>query len=158
MARKETLTSIMHSAVKAALSGVKARAAMQGLGLNYQSIMSDLSRQERHKFDADLVLPLSIAVKTDAAVNYLAQGLGGVFVRLPGPGVGKNDLVGSLALSIREFGEMMADAAQAFEDGVVCSRELASFEKEYYEALQAIVTLGYVVRQNHLEAAHECEA
>lgn len=159
MKKRLTLTQIMHRAVKYPPSGQDARQTAARLGLNYQSMMSSLSGQERHHLNADLVLPLSMETGSDAAVNYLAQGLGGVFVRLPVPAgyPCRAELIKSLARAIHEFGDLVADAAEAFEDGRVEGAELLRFEERQYAALNAIVTMGMIARENHKEMACECQ-
>lgn len=111
-----SLTAILHEMVKHAPSGLTARTIADLLGKDYQTLMSELSRQPGHKLGADLLLPLMDLTGSDAPLNFLARERGGVFVPVP-PNNNAADLAPAILASVKEFGEFTAEAA----GGALCT-------------------------------------
>lgn len=75
---QETLTSILHKNVKDAPSGMSAKEIAHAVGRDYQTLMSELSRQPNHKLGANLVLPLMKLTGSMEGLKYLAAGMNAV--------------------------------------------------------------------------------
>lgn len=76
--------AVMHQAVLRAPSGLDTRTIAEVAGYtNYNTMMSELSRQPGHKLGADMLLPLMDAAGSNAPVEFLARERGGVFLVLP---------------------------------------------------------------------------
>ena len=74
------------------------------LGVNYQTFMSNVSGQPKHKLDADWLLPIMAATGSVEPLQFMAREMGGVFVRVR-PCSGTGDLMDTLISSVKEFGE-----------------------------------------------------
>lgn len=145
-----SLTAVLHAVTKKNPAGLDAHTVADLVEKPYQTLMSELSRQEGHKLGADLVLPLCLVTESDEPIKFLARQLGGVFLRLTEPEMVSADLLKILAASIREFGEFAAQAAASFADGRISKEELERIIKEGYEAVAAAYA---VIKQ--AEIAHE---
>lgn len=143
-----SLTAILHEMVKHAPSGLTARTIADLLGKDYQTLMSELSRQPGHKLGADLLLPLMDLTGSDAPLNFLARERGGVFVPVP-PNNNAADLAPAILASVKEFGEYAAEAARDIADGHIPAPRLARILKEGQEAATAIVTFMEMARAVH---------
>ena len=55
-----SIVAVLHELVKKAPSGLTASTIASLVGRDYQTLMSELSRQPAHKLGADLVLPLLV--------------------------------------------------------------------------------------------------
>lgn len=135
----EKLTDICHAAVKYAPSGLCAEAIADILGVNYKTMMSELAGAERHKFDANLLVPLIRATGSDAPLKAIGRACGCVFFRLPGAEEGESPLTLTLAQSITKFGQMLSALGDAMDDGVISRVEAERINTEGHEALQAII-------------------
>ncbi len=142
-----SLTAVLHELVKHAPSELTARTIAELAGKDYNTLMSELSRQPGHKLGADLLLPLMELTGSDAPLNFLARERGGVFAhaarrhsRRSRPGHSE---------SVREFGEYAAEAAQDIADGKIPADQLQRILKEGQEAAAAIVTFMELARAVH---------
>ena len=79
----ESLVSILHRDVKEAPSGLTAKQIAAAVGRDYQTLMSELSRQPNHKLGANLVLPLMKLTGSMEELKYLAAGMNAVCVVMP---------------------------------------------------------------------------
>lgn len=121
-----SLTAVLHAYVKQAPSGLDARTIADLVGKPYQTLMSELSRQEGHKLGADLLLPLPDAVQTDAPLEFPARQRGGVFVRIYTENISDSSLARGLAEIMLKASEFFAAFAERIKDGVIDSREPAA--------------------------------
>lgn len=135
----EKLTRICHAAVKCAPSGLSAEAIADLLGVNYKTMMSGLAGAERHKFDADLLIPLIQVTGSDAPLKAIGRACGCVFFRMPDVVDDGSPLNQSMAQSIAQFGDMLTALGDAVADGVISRVEAQRINKEGHEALQAIL-------------------
>lgn len=143
-----SVVPVCHEAVKNAPSGLTARSIADFLGRDYQTLMSELSRQSGHKLGADLLLPIATLTKSPAIMNFLARELGGVFVAVP-LGAGQNELVHSLLASVREFGEFAAEVSTDIADGQLPTNQFSRICKEGQEAMSAILQVMELARKAH---------
>jgi hypothetical protein len=88
------------------------------------------------------VVPLTLASRSDAVIDYLARAVGGLFVRVAGAGL-DGQLLGT---SVREFGEMLECHAVLLADGVVTEAEAETFAREADQAMAAIEILKQTIR------------
>ena len=145
-----SLVAVAHQMVLRAPSGLDARTIADVAGYsNYNTMMSEISRQPGHKLGADMLLPLMDAADSNAPVEFLARERGGVFLALPEPAQGGGELVSSLAASIREFGEFAAEAAADIADGDLPRVQLDRITKEGQEAVEAIMAMMRLARVTH---------
>lgn len=144
-----SLTAVLHAYVKQAPSGLDARTIADLVGKPYQTLMSELSRQEGHKLGADLLLPLLDAVQTDAPLEFPARQRGGVFVRIYTENISDSSLARGLAETMLKASEFFAAFAERIKDGVIDARELAAIEREGDEAVQAIMKIKQLARTAH---------
>lgn len=141
-----SLTAVVHALILAPPSGVDARTIASLMdGKNYQTLMSELSRQQGHKFGADLVLPIMNLANSDEPIHFLARHRGGVFVKLPEV-TGDGGPVQLAALnSVKEFGELMGEVGAGLASGGLSRDECDCITKEGQEAVTAIMALLQVV-------------
>lgn len=71
------------------------------LGLNYQTFMSSVSGQPKHKLDADWLLPIMATTGSVEPLQFMAREMGGVFVKVK-PCTGTADLMDTLISSVKE--------------------------------------------------------
>lgn len=143
-----SLTAILHELVKHAPSELTARTIADLLGRDYNTLMSELSRQPGHKLGTDLLLPLMELTGSDAPLHFLTRERGGVFVPVQ-PDAGAADLGPAILASVKEFGDYAAEAAQDIADGNIPADQLARILKEGQEAASSIVLLMRLARAVH---------
>ncbi|WP_298067850.1 phage regulatory CII family protein [uncultured Mailhella sp.] len=141
---QESLTAILHQDVKAAPSKRTAKELASMVGRDYQTLMSELSRQPNHKLGADLVLPIMRLTGSMAGLKYLAAGMNAVCVKLPS-GESVRPVHRQCLAAVDQFGQLMRSMAQALEDDTITPRERNEIRSKGYDALAAIVTLLKVV-------------
>lgn len=145
-----SLRAVVHQMVLRAPSGLSAKTLWEPAGYsNYNTMMSELSAQEKHKLGADMLLPLMDVCQSNAPVAFLARERGGVFIPLPQPAEGGAELVQMLARSIKEFGDFAAETAQDISDGDIPAEQLARIEREGDEAIEAIMRMKKLARVTH---------
>jgi hypothetical protein len=101
---------------------------------------------EEHCLPLRLVVPLTLAAENDALITYLAQAVGGVFVRIHaahGRGVDQEHA----AQVVTAFGELLTRYGAALADGTITVREAEQIETAGAAACQAIVELQLYARQ-----------
>lgn len=129
-------------------NGLNAKTNLQRSGFEYQTAMSELSRQRGHKWGADNLLPFMDMLDSDSPVEFLAEERGGVFVKLPASAVPQTrDMTYQLAATVKECGETSALAAQSIMDGKVTQAEYATFRKENRKAIAALLALELLMEQ-----------
>ena len=120
------------------------------LGVNYQTFMSNVSGQPKHKLDADWLLPIMAATGSVEPLQFMAREMGGVFVRVR-PCSGTGDLMDTLISSVKEFGEYAAEGAADIADGKLPRDQRDRILKEGQEALSAIAAMMQMARDVHAE-------
>lgn len=147
----ESLVSILHRAVKEAPSGLTAKQIAAAVGRDYQTLMSELSRQPNHKLGANLVLPLMKLTGSMEGLKYLAAGMNAVCVVMPSQ-EGNHPVHRQCLSTVDEFGQLMRTMAQALEDGTITRTERDEIASSGYDALAAIVSLLKSVETHYEEA------
>lgn len=99
------------------------------LDKNYQTLMSELSRQYGHKFGADLVLPICKYTGSVAPIRMLCREMNGEFVPLLEAADGAEELVRALAEALEAFGSFAAEAGRSIADGRITAGEFTSIER-----------------------------
>lgn len=147
-----SVAAVAHKMVKNAPSGLDGKGVADFCGVNYQTLMSELSRQPGHKLGADMLLPLSDACESDAVVDFLARQRGGVFVPLPDMDVpGCKSLVKPLTESIQDFGEWVALIGEHMRDGKLETVERIAFDAKCDELVAQI--LSFKKAYHHVQEA-----
>lgn len=140
-----SLTAVVHAVVKDAPSKLDAHTVASLLGKNYQTLMSELSGQQGHKFGADLVLPAMNLSDSDEPLHFLARQRGGVFIKLPAVGTGDDPLQAAVMKSIKETGEFLTELGKDLADGNLSKADCDNIEREAHEAATAIMALIQMV-------------
>ena len=146
-----SLTAVLHELVKHAPSELTARTIAELAGKDYNTLMSELSRQPGHKLGADLLLPLMEICDSDLPLTFLARQRGGVYIPLPRAAEDPAPLMKQLAASVKEFGEFAAETAKDISDGDIPKDQLDRIIKEGHEALEAIMAMITLARKTHEE-------
>lgn len=146
----ESLVSILHRDVKEAPSGLTAKQIAAAVGRDYQTLMSELSRQPNHKLGANLVLPLMKLTGSMEGLKYLAAGMNAVCVVMPSQ-EGNHPVHRQCLSTVDEFGQLMRSMAQALEDGTITRTERDEIASSGYDALAAIVSLLKSVETHYEE-------
>lgn len=145
-----SLSAVAHQMVKAAPSGLTPRSIAEFVGYtNYNTMMSELSRQPGHKLGADMLLPLMDMSGSDAPVSFLARERGGVFLRLQQPADSGGELVESLANTVKEFGDYVSAAAERIADGDVDPEEMVRINAETSELMEAVLRFRKLAQATH---------
>lgn len=145
-----SLTAVCHQMALRAPSGLSAHVIAELAGYTaYNTLMSEVSGQPGHKLGADKLLPLMDACGSDAPVEFLARERGGVFLKVDQPAQEGGELAKTLAASVREFGEFMAETAASIADGRIPRDQLDRIQKEGQEAVEAILTMMRLARVTH---------
>lgn len=140
-----SIVAVLHELVKKAPSGLTAGTVASLLGRDYQTLMSELSRQPGHKLGADLVLPLMKLTGSHLPMDVMADELGMVCVSLPAPQGEEHPVHRQCMVAVQDFGALMGATAEALEDGTITVEERDAIAAKGYEALAAIVKLLKVV-------------
>lgn len=149
MKRYPSLAAVCHAVVKSAPSRLDARTIASLLGMEYATLMGQLSGHERHKLGADLLLPLMELTGSDEPMHFLARERGGIYVSIPDHAAEKNELIDALCKSAQEFGEYAAETAKDIADGVLPRDQFERIQKEGQEALSAILKVMELARKLH---------
>ena len=152
-----SVRAVAHQMVLNAPSGLSAKVLWQLLGYtNYNTMMSELGGQDKHKLGADMLLPMMDSSDSDAPVEFLAEERGGVFVKLPSVQVPQSkSMTLQLANTVKECSEAAAVAAAHIIDGKVSKDEFKSFKKENREAIAALLALEHLMEPASEEDGHE---
>ncbi len=142
-----SITAVLHELVKDAPSGLPAKFIAERVGREYNTLMSELSRQPGHKLGADLVLPLMKLTGSTQPLDLMAAEMGVVCVALPAAGEGDHVVHRQCMLAVQDFGRLMGTTADALADGTITPAERDTIAIKGYEALSAIVTLLRAVEQ-----------
>ena len=137
----DSLTDVLHLAVKSAPSGRTAISVAALIGKPYPTLMSELSDQPGHKLVANLILPIINATNSNEPIHWLCRQRGGLFLQLPDPAQGAGELVQALAVSIKEFGDFATEVAEDISDGLIPRHQLDRIQKEGHEAMESIMAL-----------------
>ncbi|MDL2321315.1 hypothetical protein LJC47_03075 [Desulfosarcina sp. OttesenSCG-928-B08] len=145
-----SVRAVCHQMVLRAPSGLSARDIWDAAGYtNYNTMMSELSRQPGHKLGADMLLPLMDVCDSDAPLKFLARERDGIFLKIPQPAECGGELLSGLAATIREFGEFAATAAEHISDGEVNREEMARIDKETGDVVEAVLAFRKLARVTH---------
>ncbi len=144
-----------HLLVNVMPNGLNAKTNFIRVGIEYQTAMSELSRQRGHKWGADNLLPLMDMLDCDAPVEFLAEERGGVFFKLPAAQVPTKSMTIQLANTVKECSEAAAVAAAHIIDGRVTKAEFAVFKKENREAIAALLALEHLMEQASVEESRD---
>lgn len=147
MHRHPSVTAVCHQVVKDAPSGLDAQTVADLVNKPYATLMSELSRQPGHKLGADIVLPLCAVTESTLPVRVMCRALGGAFVPVRmGEGM-PAAILETLAVSVREFGEFAAEAAESIADGRMSATESENVARQGYEAIEAILAMIRLARE-----------
>ena len=151
-----SITAILHELVKDAPSGLPAKFIADRIGRDYNTLMSELSRQPGHKLGADIVLPLMKLTGSIQPLKVMAAEMGVVCVALPVEGNGCHPVHRQCMVAVQEFGELMGTTADALEDSTITRTERDTIAAKGYEALASIVALLKAVEQDVNKSAAHC--
>lgn len=144
-AQYPSLKAVLHTVVKNAPVPADTVASM--LGKNYFTMMSELSKHDAHKLDADLVLPIMRVTDSVEPLRFLAQQMGGVFMPMP-EAVGTSSVSRHCMVALEAFGKLMRELGDALEDGVLTDAESDSVCKAGYDLQERVAALMTAVQRN----------
>ena len=145
-----SLVAVVHRMVLRAPSGLNARTIAEVAGYsNYNTMMSEISRQPGHKLGADMLLPLMDVCNSDAPVAFMAREREGIFLKLQQPAACGGELVQSLANTVKNFGEYVAATAERIADGDVDPEEMARINGETNDVVEAILSFRKLAQATH---------
>lgn len=143
-----SVRAVAHQMVLRAPSGLSAKVLWELVGYtNYNTMMSELSAQDKHKLGADMLLPLMDVCDSNAPVEFLAEERGGVFVKLSPVQTPTKSMTIQLASTVKECGEAAASGAAHIISGKVTKAQFAAFKKENREAIAALLALEFMMEQ-----------
>ena len=152
-----SLVAVAHQMVKTAPSGLTPRSIAEFSGYtNYNTMMSELSRQPGHKLGADMLLPLMDVCNSDAPVAFMAREREGVFLKIQQPAESGGELVESLASTVKEFGDYVSAAAERIADGDVDPEEMIKIDRETNELIEAVLSFRKLAQATH-DAKYGCK-
>jgi hypothetical protein len=93
------------------------------------------------RFPLKKLIPLIRSTGDFSVLDCIEQSLGRVAFLLPPPSRNLPDVYRLTMVSVREFGELMAEVEKAVSDGSISQSELGRIQEEGYEAIAAVVTL-----------------
>jgi hypothetical protein len=93
------------------------------------------------RFPLKKLVPLVRCTADFSVLDFIEQSLGRVAFPLPAPSSTLSDLSRLAMISVREFGQLMAEMEADMADGKIFVAEKVRIRKEGYEAVQAIVNL-----------------
>ena len=91
-------------------------------------------------------------------LDFIEALFGRAAFALPQAGAGLAEINRESARAVKEFGELLHEAADAAEDGIITRAELARIQKEGREAMGQIAQLLAAARQMHLAQGDKTEA
>ena len=92
----------------------------------------------------NLIVPLSKSAGDASIVDYLAMQLGLVTYRLPEPNLNLN--TNHLSRTVKEFSDFLTATSEAEADGNITANEMRKIEREFPEAVSAMLTLCANIR------------
>ncbi len=105
---------------------------------------------DAHPLRGDLIVPLTLATRNYALINYLARECGGVFIQMPAvESADHGDIVRQTTTVVGEFGDVLADLRTALADGHISTSESDRVSVQAYEAIAETLRLVKLV---HLKA------
>lgn len=149
-----SITAICHELVKKPPNGLDAAtiADLVGYG-SYNTMMSELSRQQGHKFAADLILPVCVSTGSNLPVKAMCRALNAAFIPLKHnpQDVLPAWFIQTLSITVRDFGEFAAEAADDISDGKIQRAELPRIKQRASEAIEAILLMVRLATENCAE-------
>lgn len=134
--------SIVDAAHRLALrypGGITALAAR--MGKNANSLAHKLAGQVGHNLFATECEEMTAFSRDPEIAQALAHACGHVCVPVTAPALADADLAERVAAAGKEFGDVMNATLTAIADNRVTQRELAEFDRQFNEHLQAMVHL-----------------
>ena len=141
-----SLTAVVRAAVMKAPSGLTPDTIADKVGKLYSTLTSELRGHDGHKLGVDYLLPLITLTEDTSILKFIAREMGGVFVLMPEAGGSGTELVGTLAKSVKEFGEFATEVAVDISDGDIPADQLARINKEADEAIESIIAMKKLAR------------
>lgn len=142
-AQYPSLKAVIHAVVKNA--PVPADTVASIIGKNYFTMMSELSRHDAHKLDADLVLPIMRVTGSVEPLRFLSLQMGGIFLPMP-DAVGTSSVSKHCMVALEAFGQLMRELGDALEDGVLTDAEGEQVCKAGYDLQERVAALMTAVK------------
>lgn len=149
-----SIAAVCHEVVKKPPNGLDAATVADLIGRAYATLMSELSCQPGHKLAADLILPICAATGSNLPVKAMCRALNAAFIPLKHPpqDILPASFVQTLSITVREFGEFAAEAADDISDGKIQRHELPRIKARASEAIEAILLMVRLATENCAES------
>lgn len=155
MLEHPSIVAICHELVKKPPNGLDAATIADLVGYaSYNTMMSELSRQRGHKFGADYILPVCVATGSNLPVKAMCRALNAAFIPLkhnPQDALPVG-FIQTLSITVRDFGEFAAEAADDIADGKIQRNELPRIRQRAHEAIEAILLMVRIATENCAES------
>lgn len=130
----ESLEDAIYQVVHDGALPPKALAGAAGMRTGYLLDAANPHREETH-FQARFIIPITRASQNDAIVRFIAEAVGGVFVRFRHQETSDQHT----ARALREFADYIAAVDDSKADGVVTVGEVAEVERQANDVIAALV-------------------
>lgn len=107
-------------------------AAKTGQRENYLAKATSKNYEEQ-RLPGDLIVPVTLATKNFAIVDWICAQVGGVFFQLPEVDPANVDVIEQSGRTASEFGDVMRSAAVSLADGKVTVDEARDFRQQVNE-------------------------
>jgi hypothetical protein len=95
---------------------------------------------DSHKFQAELIVPITVATGNFAILDYMERQVGRVALTVP-DGLGRGDVFERTADLMRELGEAIEEIRRTLTDGRVEAAEAERVKKEIHDIQRAAAAL-----------------
>lgn len=103
---------------------------------------------DSHKFQAELIVPVTVASGNTAILDYLERMVGRIAITLPTVELGDTtDLFTPMAEIAQEIGHMAAAIQAAFRDHHLAAEEMDRIDREIHHAHEALARLEALLRK-----------
>ncbi|MDP1570369.1 MAG: hypothetical protein Q8L86_10220 [Vicinamibacterales bacterium] len=124
------------------------------VGKTHGYLLDASNPHDELKFQAQLIVPLTLAQGNPAIVRYLAHECGGLFIERPRADAGDLDVVRAHAEVLREVGEdAQAIGSALSRDGRIDADEATAILRDIDEMLTRLAALRAVVAQRSGDGA-----
>ena len=148
-----SIVAVCHEVVKKPPNSLDAATVADLVGRSYATLMSELSCQPGHKLAADLILPICFATGSNLPVKAMCRALNAAFIPLKHnpQDVFPAGFIQTLSITVRDFGEFAAEAADDISDGKIQCAELPRIKQRASEAIEAILLMVRLATENCAE-------
>lgn len=148
--KRDFAVQVVTDAMEAVRRVVYGRGALQAcaesLGISHQTLSKQLNEEEGTQLSVRKLLAIEAFMDTDAVAECFSARRGGVFVKLPDPGLGDAELLRQHARMAAAYAEASRAFSIAIADGKITAAEVDIFAKDLRELYAAGESLVQAAR------------